>query len=34
MEKKNGLFEKIYLWLILAFFYAPIIYVVFFSFNR
>lgn len=34
MEKKNGLFEKIYLWLILAFFYAPIVYVVFFSFNR
>lgn len=34
MEKKTGLFSKIYLSLILAFFYAPIIYVVFFSFNR
>ena len=34
MEKKTGILSKIYLWLIMAFFYAPIIYVVFFSFNR
>lgn len=34
MEKKNTLFGKIYLALLLVFFYAPIIYVVFFSFNR
>ena len=34
MEKKNTLFGKIYLALLMVFFYAPIIYVVFFSFNR
>lgn len=34
MEKKAGKFTKIYLALILLFFYAPIAYVVFFSFNR
>ena len=34
MEKKNSVFSRIYLWLIMAFFYLPIIYVVFFSFNR
>ena len=33
MKKKNGLFSKIYLLLILIFFYAPILYVVLFSFN-
>ncbi len=32
-EKKNGLFGRVYMWLILAFFYLPIVYVVFFSFN-
>ena len=34
MEKKNSLVSRIYLILILMFFYAPIVYVVFFSFNR
>ena len=34
MEKKNSIFGKLYLALILAFFYLPILYVVFFSFNR
>ncbi|MCR5795215.1 MAG: ABC transporter permease [Solobacterium sp.] len=34
MEKKNSVFNKIYLGLVMAFFYLPIIYVVFFSFNR
>lgn len=34
MEKKPGKFSKIYMGLILLFFYAPIAYVVFFSFNR
>lgn len=33
MMKKNNSFQKIYLILIMAFFYLPIIYVVFFSFN-
>ena len=32
-NKKSGLFGKIWIGLILAFFYVPIIYVVFFSFN-
>ena len=34
MEKKTGLFSKIWFWLIIAFFYLPILYVVFFSFNK
>ncbi len=34
MKKKSNIFSKIYLGIILAFFYLPIIYVVFFSFNR
>ncbi len=34
MKKKSGIFSKIYLGLILAFFYLPILYVVLFSFNR
>ena len=34
MEKKQTLADKIYLGLILFFFYLPILYVVFFSFNR
>ena len=34
MKKKTGIFSKIYLWIVLAFFYLPIVYVVFFSFNR
>lgn len=34
MEKKNSIFGKLYLALIMAFFYLPILYVVFFSFNR
>lgn len=34
MKKKTNKFSKIYMSLILAFFYIPIIYVVFFSFNR
>ena len=33
MKKKNSLFSKLYLALILVFFYAPILYVVIFSFN-
>lgn len=33
-KKKSGIFQKIWFWLIIAFFYLPIIYVVFFSFNR
>ena len=32
--KKNTLFNKIYLVLIMAFFYLPIVYVVLFSFNE
>ena len=31
MKKKSGIFSKIYLWVVLAFFYLPIFYVVFFS---
>ena len=34
MKKFRNVFSKIYVWLILFFFYAPIVYVVFFSFNR
>ncbi|MEE8808067.1 MAG: ABC transporter permease [Lactimicrobium sp.] len=34
MEKKTDLKAKIWLALIMVFFYAPIVYVVFFSFNR
>lgn len=34
MKKKSGIFSKIYLWVVLAFFYLPIFYVVLFSFNR
>lgn len=34
MKKKSGIFSKIYLWVVLAFFYLPIFYVVFFSFNH
>lgn len=34
MKKKSNIFSKIYLALVLAFFYLPIVYVVFFSFNR
>ena len=34
MEQKTGKFQKLWFWLIIAFFYLPIIYVVFFSFNR
>jgi len=34
MEKKPSVFQKIYMALIMAFFYLPIVYVVFFSFNR
>lgn len=33
-KKKTSIFDKIYIGLILAFFYIPIIYVVFFSFNE
>jgi len=33
MNKKNS-FQKIYLALILAFFYLPIVYVILFSFNE
>ncbi len=33
MKKKKRVFSSIYMWVILAFFYLPIIYVVFFSFN-
>ncbi len=32
--KKRPVFQKIYVWLIMAFFYLPIIYVVLFSFNE
>ena len=31
--KKKKIYEKIYLLLIMAFFYLPIVYVIFFSFN-
>jgi len=34
MEHKTKRFERIYYWLVIAFFYLPIFYVVFFSFNR
>lgn len=34
MEQKMKWKERLYLWLIMAFFYLPILYVVFFSFNR
>ena len=34
MKKKSGIFSKIYLWVVLAFFQLPIFYVVFFWFNR
>ena len=34
MEQKTGVFQKIWFWAVIAFFYLPIIYVVFFSFNR
>jgi spermidine/putrescine transport system permease protein len=33
MKKKTHIFASIYMWIVLAFFYIPIIYVVFFSFN-
>ncbi|MBQ6559552.1 MAG: ABC transporter permease [Erysipelotrichaceae bacterium] len=33
MMKKKTVYEKIYLLLIMAFFYLPIVYVIFFSFN-
>lgn len=33
MKKKKGLFSKVFFWVVMAFFYLPIIYVVFFSFN-
>ncbi|MGB4626844.1 MAG: ABC transporter permease [Erysipelotrichaceae bacterium] len=33
MKKLKSLFPKVYLWIILLFFYLPIIYVIFFSFN-
>jgi len=33
MKKLKSLFPKAYLWIILLFFYLPIIYVIFFSFN-
>lgn len=33
MQEKQSIFSKVYLWIILAFFYAPILYVVVFSFN-
>ena len=32
-KKKNNIFSKIYLFLVMAFFYLPIVYVIFFSFN-
>ena len=32
--KKNKWFQKLYVWLIMAFFYLPIVYVVLFSFNE
>ncbi len=34
MRKKKNIFSSIYMWLVLAFFYLPIFYVVFFSFNE
>lgn len=34
MKKKNSILASIYMWVILAFFYLPIVYVVFFSFNE
>ncbi|MBP3891896.1 MAG: ABC transporter permease [Solobacterium sp.] len=34
MEKETKLHERLYLWLLLAFFYLPIFYVVLFSFNQ
>ncbi len=34
MEKKNGILSKIFIGIVMLFFYAPIVYVVFFSFNR
>lgn len=34
MKKLRNFLAKVYEWLILFFFYAPIVYVVFFSFNR
>lgn len=34
MENKKSVKSRLYLWLVMAFFYLPIIYVVFFSFNR
>ena len=34
MEKKTGIAEKIWFWIVIAFFYLPIIYVVIFSFNK
>ena len=34
MEKKNSRWSTIGFWLIIAFFYLPILYVIFFSFNR
>ncbi|MBW9212270.1 MULTISPECIES: ABC transporter permease [Terrabacteria group] len=33
MQEKQSIFSKVYLWLVLAFFYAPILYVLIFSFN-
>lgn len=33
MKKKKNIFSNIYMWIVLAFFYLPIVYVVFFSFN-
>jgi spermidine/putrescine transport system permease protein len=33
MKKKKPILSSIYMWLVLAFFYIPIVYVVFFSFN-
>ena len=33
MNKKTGIFSKIYIFIIMAFYYIPIIYTVIFSFN-
>lgn len=33
IKKKKPILSSIYMWLVLAFFYIPIVYVVFFSFN-
>jgi len=33
MKKSRRIFPSIYMWIVLAFFYLPIVYVVFFSFN-